>query len=602
MCGVSGAFFGGTDWCRYKVTEMNNSQFHRGPDQEICMSTPFGAIGHTRLAINGLGIDGQQPMVSRSGRWLVAFNGEIYNSPSLKRKLRIVPPGATDGNVIPELLDVEGPQGLRQLRGMYAILAVDLWSQSLVLFSDPLGMKSLFWTRDSNRFIVASELRALVRVVGPKCPDPRAVSAFLHRGAIPWHLSGLEGVQRLEPGVCLSVTSGDEYAIPITLLPETSIDPDITWDSVASAFQTTVAQHMMSDVPVGILLSDGVDSALVADAASRIESDLTGVTLAMGGGRRDEALGASETARRYGLRHVVINREDLDFSPKDFFDHMQRPTVDGLNTYLVCTAVARSNLRVALSGIGADEVLTGYLSNRQKQLVGGSYRVRRMLHALSSVSHSSILPGYIGRQIGRWRSTDVVRAANRGDYLVGLLRQTVPWDTSLALTEVAPAHVKPLPIFPTIRGSVDQLLTKRQYEVYLTSQVLPDLDCFSMASSVEVRAPFVDLDFLSLLLSWSDRPSGKEWLVRSMDPNGGALQNAQMRPKQGFSVPMQDWMEGLFRPHIQDLDDSRAPIWGVVNPEVFRVEVRRNHFSRAPWYVRWSLVVLNEWLLRMSTA
>jgi len=599
ICGVAAVVDTDGDLANRIARRLNDLQGHRGPDEATTLVGEWFCLGHTRLAINALGPPGSQPMVSRNGRWLVAFNGEIYNHRALRSSYSLADIGPSDGAVIPELLDRLGPQAFSRLRGMFAVIAVDLVEEKVILAVDPLGIKPLYWGRQGNRWAAASEVKPLSRVLGATSVDSSAIARFLWRGSMSFHDSGLLGIAKMSPGQWISFNSDG------TLLAQGSTIDDTlyahclaTWDDVAAEFRHSVSAHLMADVPIALLLSDGVDSTAIAWEAAQANAEITAITVNVGGGRRSEATGAATTARHLGLDHVVLDSQPSRSEIRRFFDSMDRPTIDGLNSYLVLREVGDLGFKVALSGVGGDELLTGYTSRLNLRMAQSlSWLPPRLAAQVLATS----VPGLSGRTaVQRLAGVNNGHLPADARQFVALSRQV--WDHSSVLTLVGahPSAERSSSMGETLagRGAATDL-SIAQMEGYMFSQLLPDSDVFSMAHSVEMRVPFADTRMTAAVTAVPRRRLSKADFVAAL--SSPLVSASARRPKQGFTLPMGDWMRGqLLKPFVDELRDRDGQFERVVDPQGVRAALADWDAGRAPWHRVWALVALRNWMLGLQ--
>ncbi len=601
MCGISGALDPDEARCRLRVTAINRLQQHRGPDDAVVRRAGSFTVGNTRLAIQEPSPAGNQPFVSREGRFVCVFNGEIYNFPELIIRHRLTVDSHCDGAVIPELWARLGRSCLPLLRGMWAIAMVDTHADTLTLARDPFGIKPLHWRwLGDGSLLFASEPRSLAGFPPSPSVSPKAVARFLHLGSLAPAMSPFEGVQTLAPnsGVMFDQVGRSE-TFPV--LDDTSrllgsgSPPDAP--CLGQAVRESVEMHLRSDVPSALLLSGGVDSAAVASAARTEGRELFCVTVA-GIGREDESEAAASTARHYGHQHTVIPAELDEDAVRHFFTAMQRPTIDGLNTFLVCRAIKECGLKVALTGIGGDEALGGY----------SHFRLLRLLPLLRALDAAPAPAARVAKGVARRLARFGSRKADSSK-VHRLLSQDGPrdaWSLDLLQREVlSPQLVQELTGIdpPTIsferadlRDATSlQALVEAEIELYLQSTLLPDADAFSMQSSVELRVPFVDKEVFTAA---SARLVGGGGAKRDLAAALGDqyLESLTRRPKQGFSVPMRKWMsDGPLQPLVAGLGSRHAPIWEQVDERAGR-EILDNSRGSARWSTEWSLAALNTWL------
>jgi asparagine synthase (glutamine-hydrolysing) len=595
MCGICGA--SGPEAGRL-VAAMNKLQRHRGPDNASIAPAAGFVLGNTRLAIIDLSDSGNQPLASRDGTVVCVFNGEIYNHRELVRDHRLDTTSASDGAVIPALYRKYGISGLGLLRGMFAVALVDIDRRRLVLARDPLGIKPLHWCRGpEGEVLFASEPRALAAALGSATPSQQALVDFLRNGSVASGLSPLAGIDSLAPNEWLELDTDAVLASGAVREPQWRYG---RWDGddLRDALLDSVRLHLRSDVPTALLLSSGVDSAAVAWAAAQCAGPLTCFTVDVGGGR-PEGEAASEVARRYGHRHVVVSRQLEHNDARSFIRAMQRPSIDGLNTYLVCRVVAEHDFKVALSGIGGDEALAGY-------------RHFRLLPYLHALRWSDRVPRAL-------REALVARLPRRGalasDKVLELIGsdgpRNAPGLSRLQRRLFSPADVRALAGVEVAvedmaddngsggagRNALD--LSVAEIEGYLQGTLLPDADTYSMTWSVELRVPLVDVEFLRVALAVDPvRGVGKREFARIVgDP---LLQECAARPKQGFELPMDRWLrDGPLSPFLGALDDPAAPLWQHVDKDAGQAVLARWRRG-GRWSEAWALAALNAWLADLA--
>jgi asparagine synthase (glutamine-hydrolysing) len=386
MCGIAAILAYADDAPGPDLAELRtlrDSMAVRGPDDAGEWRDPRGrlALGHRRLAIIDLSPGGHQPMISADGTLAVSFNGEIYNHRELRARLERRGyhfQSASDTEVLLHLYAEKGPEMVRDLRGMFAFALWDARRQGLLLARDPFGIKPLYYADDGKTLRAASQVKALL-AGGHVDTRPEAAGhvAYFLWGFLPDPHTAYRGIRALPAGTTLWVDRCghpqlNTFCDPTKILAEAEaapVSPDGS-DSQAclrTALADSVRHHLMADVPVGVFLSCGLDSSTLAALASEQGTDLRTVTLGFEeyrGTPQDETPQAEEVARRYGAAHqtIWISRDDF----REHYDRillaMDQPTVDGVNSYFVSQAAVRAGLKVALSGLGGDELFGGYNS------------------------------------------------------------------------------------------------------------------------------------------------------------------------------------------------------------------------------------------------
>jgi asparagine synthase (glutamine-hydrolysing) len=640
MCGIAGVVSATTMQPEQAIalaSMMADTLIHRGPDGTGTEIDPSArtVLAQRRLAIIDLSPAGRQPMISRSGRWTLVFNGEIYNHRAIRSELEsagIPFRGHSDTETLVEAIDRWGLEpALERTNGMFAIAAWDRDRRMLVLARDRLGEKPLYWLHDGNdRFAFASELRALRVLPGVDMRiDPAAATALLHWSFVPHPGTIYAGVRQLPPGGLLEVSISDAavtvaerswWSLGDTIDAAITDRSTLTLDEAAEQLETlladAVAMRLESDVPLGSFLSGGIDSSLISAMAQRSQPDrvLRTFTVSMPELGFDESQHAATVARHLGADHQTV-----DLSLADAFDLIPKlPTIwdepfadpSMLPTALLCRA-ARQQLTVCLGGDGGDELFAGYnrhvfgasISRRAARVPAG---VRRAIAAgllapsprtIDRASHavSRVLPA--GRRIPN--------AGDKVQKVAALLRADGrSWDT---LAQIWPSSdLGPTPSGPSVPHLSRQLDEVEQLMLADTSAVLPDqmlvkLDRGSMAASLEVRAPFLD----HRLLEWAWRQP------TSIKTSGGVgkvvLRRVAQRvlpaeiverPKMGFDPPLGAWLRNELRPWASDLLAAPRSVsegW-IDGAAVRRVWAQHSSGERNWDYRLWGVLMLEAWL------
>lgn len=592
VCGVCASTAASPDHAQRTVARINAAQGHRGPDGAFSAIAGASCLGNTRLAIITPGSDGDQPLHAPDGSCTAVFNGEVYNYRELIRDHGLSP-GGSDGAVIPQLYSRYGTAAFGLLRGMFAIVLADLKTGCLFLARDPLGIKPLHWRRTTDELLVSSEVRPLMRT--GDCVDPAAIARFLHLGSLSTGGSPFKEISAVPPNMWLAFQDRD-------LVDQGHVEPNLEVAAclsrdVAKELRDSVALHLRSDVPTALLLSSGLDSSALAWAARGAGQPLHCLTVDLGGGR-EEATDAARTALRFGHSHEVVRRTPTTGDVHDFFGAMQRPSLDGLNTFVVCRAVQEAGLKVALSGLGGDEATGGY----------SHFRYLRHLRSLAVATRAA--PVRTGMRLGLRAGRSLLPtkahemlggAGPRDAWNLSLLQRRV-WSRDLVVRGLVLADDADLVQEAAVgTGRLDSpALTAAEYRLYLQSTLLPDADAFSMASSVELRVPLVDRFFLGAAVGAGGAAGlGKARFAQALGDQ--RLVELASRPKQGFSLPIDDWMRrGLLRDHLQLVHRPEAPVWEHVDPAAGRWVINEWQHGRLPWSHAWGLVVLDQWLRSLA--
>ncbi len=599
MCGIAGAIDTMAERAMARVSLLNDAQTHRGPDNTAIAQADRFILGNTRLAIQDPTAAGNQPFVSADGRYTCVFNGEIYNHRQLVERFRLPVRTACDGEVIPQLWAKLGVEALAELRGMFAIALADTLEGRLYLARDPFGIKPLYWRLlPDGSFAFASEVRPLAQLAPGTRVDDAAVARYLRYGAMAADQSPFLEITAVPPN-SVAIVGKDRRVDVRPVRPDGPATVKQRPSDLGAALAESVGLHMGADVPTALLLSGGVDSASVAAIGRHLGQDLHCLTVAADGAP-DETVAAAQTARHYGHRfqRVQIVLEESDTAR--FFQAMQRPSVDGLNTYLICRAVHQAGFKVAMSGLGGDEAVGGYSHFRRLKYLP-------LLRAVDAV------PLPVG--VATARLAGVLRAAGEakarrllgkggprsGAGLVRLQRELFPASlvsdlTGVASTRMAGAEDKagwPAGCSP---GSF-AAMAAAEVAIYLQATLLPDADTFSMASSVELRVPFVDSHVFSAALESArgrNSAPGKAAIGKALGDSYLAALATQ--PKRGFSLPMGPWLTGPLAPLVTAACEPDAPVWSLVDrARAVQAGLTSPH-PRRRWAETWALTALDAWL------
>jgi asparagine synthase (glutamine-hydrolysing) len=612
------------------VGRMAAAIAHRGPDDDGSWRDDEAglALAHLRLAIVDLSSEGHQPMVSADGRWVLAFNGEIYDHAEHRRRLLASGArfrGHSDTEVLLELVARQGPAAaLRSVDGMFALALWDRRDRVLTLARDRVGEKPLLYGRVGQGVAVASELRAIRCLPGaPRGLDREAVAEYLRFGFVPAPHSILDGIRKVPPGCTVQIRADGAIGEPepfwslrdVAAAAAVGRPAAADWaDQVEDALRRSIARRLMADVPVGAFLSGGLDSSTVVALAQLVSGTPVRTFTVAVGGSGDESAAAAAVAAHLGTEHTTLDLPEsaaLDLATR-MASVYDEPFADpsGIPTAVLCAAT-RQHVTVALSGDGADELFGGY--NRYR--VAGSGGVGRLL-SLPAPARRALARGMHAVPPDRWdraarrlsRSTTpavgdkvhklaaALRAPDRLGAYSALARI---WEPDEVLVGAAGAALAPAP-GPDGLGLLDAMLLADQ-QVVLPDDMLVKVDRASMAVALEVRVPFLSPELVEL--SWAMPDAAKisdgrgkqvvrEVLARHVPPS------LWDRPKTGFDPPLASWLRGPLREWAGDLlATERLARQGLLRPDVVRtawdehLSGRRNHDYRL-----WTLLMLQTWL------
>ncbi len=611
MCGIAGILNKHIFPTKDQIKGMTDALSHRGPDAEgFYLEGPL-AFGHRRLSIIDLSDAANQPFIDNSGRYIIVFNGEIYNYAEIKPLLneyQFRTHGDTE--VILAGFIKWGPECLKYLRGMFTIAIWDKEEESLFIARDRLGVKPLYFFQDKENFVFASELRAVLTMVkGERKLNRTAIAEYFRYQSIGFPFSPVEGIVQMEAGTWMRIKDGlthsETYWDPFTNRYEFRFtEKKQVEGKIKELMLQSVKRRLVSDVPVGALLSGGIDSsAIVGLMVESGDSSPKTFTISFDEEEFDESRYAEIVAKKFHTDHTRIHLkpevmlEELTYA----LDAMDIPTGDGINNYVVSKAIHRNGIRVALSGVGGDELFAGYpifsnyirlqqnnwiwktpmfLRNLAGGLLGKSEkkdRIRQMI-GLDSPAIENSYPVF--RQL---LSPDVLKELTN---LNGIGGQTL----SAQLMAKRKALLK-LPYYSQV--------TAAEYLGYTQQTLLKDTDQMSMASSLEIREPFFDQDLVEFVMSVPDHFKvpvyPKSLLVESLKPL--LPDEIVHRKKQGFVFPWNQWIKNELRSfcdkHINRMAD-REFIHGSNLKRIWNEYLNGNQNIR--WQEMWLFVVLDYWM------
>ncbi|HKG48388.1 MAG TPA: asparagine synthase (glutamine-hydrolyzing) [Pyrinomonadaceae bacterium] len=605
MCSISG-LFSTAPTSPETVVRMNRAQQHRGPDDHGIASCTFPGgevlLGNTRLAIIDTSRAGHQPMNDpQTGNW-ITYNGETYNFEDLRRELDDDSWFSnTDTEVVLRAYAQWGVDAFHKLRGMFALAIWDHRTQTLLLARDPLGIKPLYYYTDQHKFVFASELRALLASgVVPRKLSAAGIESYLANGSVESPLTIVEGIKQLLPGHCLQVSANElrdvEFATPN--VTESAGNRDDAVVRLRSELEESVRLHLVSDVPLGVFLSGGMDSSALVALMSRL-SDQRPKTFSVVFDETayTEAPFSRAIAERFNTDHSEIRLSEdrmLELLP-GAIGAIDQPTMDGINTYIVSSAVKSEGITVALSGLGGDELFAGYPSFRRAlRFSAMSPASKRVLRAASGVGKFAL-----NGSVQRHKFWQLANSEGRPEDVYRISRQLFSTDAVTQLTgrdsrdHSSNGHRQD--------SDVVNAISRLELRGYMTNTLLRDTDAMSMAHSLEVRVPFVDVKVVDYVLSlpgkWKLGSAGPKPLLA--DTMSDLLPRELMsRPKMGFTLPFEKWMHGSLRSEIAAVlqDDSRLSVAGLNAELVGKVWRKFLEKPRAVgWSRPWAIYVLVKW-------
>ena len=624
MCSIAGVF--GLREAREAVVRMNEAQRHRGPDDQGVVECGDVVLGNTRLAIIDTSPAGHQPMNDpETGNW-ITYNGETYNFKELRRELGDEWTSNTDTEVVLQAYRKWGVDGFRRLRGMFALALWDNQQRRLILARDPLGIKPLYYYATADRLVFASELRALLASgLVPSRLSAEGVDSYLANGSVAAPLTIVNGVKQLLPGHYLEVKKNVEVREIEFAVTRSEQAPKLRDEAVArlrEELEESVRLHLVSDVPLGVFLSGGMDSSALVAVMSRIsEQRPKTFSVIFDEPAFTEAPFSRAVAARFETDHQEIRLSEdrlLSILP-DALAAIDQPTMDGINTFVVSQAVKSAGITVALSGLGGDELFAGYPSFRRALKVDAISPVaRRVLRAVSGVAKNGSVQRNKFRQLMNSEGTpaDVYRISRQ------LFSQDAIASIRSALGEmVAPTRYRGVVLtLPKCDSDADSgcdsdvvnAISRLELSGYMANTLLRDTDAMSMAHSLEVRVPFVDTKLVDYVLSlpgrWKlDRGSSTPKPLLADALADLLPRDFLSRPKMGFTLPFEKWLQNNLRTEVTSVFQD-SPALSAPGLSSDAVKNLWRNFLQKPravgWSRPWSIYVLAKWcqLNRVSFA
>lgn len=583
MCGIGGWF--GASLAR-DAEPMLGALRHRGPDGEGVWRDPANraVLVHARLAILDLSPAGTQPMgceavAGRPAHSWLACNGEIYNFRELRAELEARGEtflGQSDTEVVLRLLEREGAAALHRLAGMFALAWFDARTGRALLARDPFGIKPLYYAKSNGGIAFSSEVRALRAFVPGAGISPGAVRDTLLWGSIPEPATLFDGIAELPAGSCLE---WDGAQARVTRWHHLRFTPSASPANPAAAARValleSVERHLVSDVPVGVFLSGGVDSTAILALVRRVLGDSAEIrTFSIGfdDPAYDESSIARRTADHFRTRHTEWRMTSTEGRAEiaGYMAAMDQPSIDGFNTWCVSRMARRDSMKVVLSGLGGDELFGGYGSFDRVPRFERLHRGLGPLRGAVASALGAMGAGSRWRRLGEFLRGDGTPLAalhvQRGIFTEPEARRLT---RAITGTDPGPSEWRLENLPDDARDRVSFLEITR----YMRNQLLGDSDVFSMAHGLELRVPFVDarlFESISAIPSKVRLGGSKKLLVEAVPEIPEWVRN---QPKRGFRFPFEGWTREAFGDILREADTlSDVPL--------------------VTWYRRWALAVV----------
>lgn len=618
MCGIVG--YTHKNWAApaERIRQATATLFHRGPDQQGVYQSSFFSVGATRLKIIDLAA-GDQPIFSEDGDFGIAFNGEIYNHLELRDELENVGhrfSSHSDTETVLHAFMQWDKECFTKLRGMFAVALWEKSARRLVLARDRMGIKPLYVKRQGEDIFFGSELKAIF--VHPEIERRLSLAGLdcylsLNYVPCPWTL--VEGIEKLPPGQWLEwrdgqISSGAYWKLPFTRAENYALDS--AKEELDELLKQSVREHMISDVPLGIWLSGGMDSTTILHYASQAtNAQLKTFSISFRGRSFDETKFIHRAVRQYGTDHQELDltpEQDLCGAIEEFAYYSDEPSADaGSLPVWFLSKLCKTKTTVALSGEGADELFGGYITCRADLLARWARLAPRGLRKAMLTSAQY------------WPASDekISFEYKLKRFLEGSLlppgHAHIYWNGSFCEEEKQALLREPLPgAFHRLLQEMEEL--PRTSDVlahflwfdqnyYLADDILVKSDRMSMAHAVEVRPPFLDhriVEFAAKLPARLKIRGSQQKLVLSELRKDKLPRSILQGKKTGFDIPAHEWLRGPLRPMLQDtLRDGLAEYGDVFRKETVESFLNRHLERKASvGYHLWGLMILFQWMKR----
>lgn len=629
MCGIAGIITTSNNSSAFTsaIQKMTDAIAHRGPDSQGIWNNELCYLGHRRLSIIDLSEAGNQPFISQDKRYVMVYNGELYNYKDLKFQLQRAEHGSTN---IPYIFktntDTEvilasylrwGKNCMNKFNGMYAFAIYDTAENTVFIARDRMGIKPLYYYKTDDKLVFASEIRALIySTIVPKKINLNSVAEYMQFATVNAPNTMLENVYMLMPGHYMEYKiSNTTKEVAFNTVKYWNINEFTTSKDELSYKETcikvnelltaSVERRLVADVPFGAFLSGGIDSSAIVGLMSKVSSEkVQTFNVSFDEGEFSEAKYAKQIAQKFNTEH-----HEIKLTPKDFLKQLpealaaiDHPSGDGPNSYIVSKATKDAGITMALSGLGGDELFAGYdIFKRMIDLQKKSWLnvvpgfVRNSGGAILKLKKKSIA----GDKTAEILKLDNINALNayainrklfnQDDYC-SLLR--TPHNDSNFIINV-------LKDITTDKQHILSKISLYEIKTYMQNVLLRDADQMSMAVALEVRVPFLDYQLVEFALGVKDEykypHTSKKLLV---DALGDLLPSEIVnRPKMGFVLPWKEWLKEDLREFCEDniIQFSKRSF---VNREAILIVWNRflKDDPKVSWSRVWHLVVLNNWI------
>jgi asparagine synthase (glutamine-hydrolysing) len=619
MCGIVG-IISRAAIAPITLQRMTAALHHRGPDAQGTFISTDGHVGfgHTRLSIIDLSIHGNQPMYSQNGRYVMVFNGEIYNFKKLKAELLAANPNTTftsnsDSEVLLQAFIHWGPAVASKLEGMFAVAIYDTQSKNVVLLRDRKGKKPIFYYCDGQHFAFASEIKSLLQhraIAASKEIDTQAIHEFLHLGYIPEPKTIYRSIRKFPAGAVGEVLPNLSFSFKYFWKIETVTNGDTHADTVDyqavlnDKLTRAVEKRLISDVPLGSFLSGGTDSSLVTAIASKLSyKPLKTFCIGFKESKFDEHRFASQVAKHLKTDHTefILSEKDSVQLLESYLDHFDEPFTDtsAIPTMLVAK-MARQQVTVALTGDGGDELFLGYGTHTwANRLANPFFKIAKpFLSAGFKVSNNPRLKRIAELLVDVDPGTQRSHIFSQEQYFFSSYE--IQLDLLTDPLSYVPFKFYDHPAFEKLTDAEKQAIF--DFKFYLKDDLLVKIDRASMYYSLECRSPLLDNEIIEFAVNtpfdYKRKGGIPKWPLKELLKNylPDELVN---RPKWGFSIPLAQWMKNDLRYLMDYLSDENLSKTGLFKPPYVKSLIKRFYYGDDYLYNRlWALIIIQRFLLK----
>lgn len=611
MCGVTGFYYTNNIFSQEELIKMNSALVHRGPDAEGYFYDNFIGLGHRRLKIIDLSDEANQPMHSHCGRYVIVYNGEVYNFKEIAQQFGITPKTKTDTEIILEAFAKSRVNFIHQLNGMFAFAIYDKQKQKLFIFRDRIGIKPLFYFWDKKIFAFASELKALLQlsyIRQNRKINKQAISNYLYLGYIPEPQTIYENIYKLPAGHYLKF-DGKRLDINYYWKADEQLKPNVITDfnqakeQLKNLLIQSIKRQLISDVPLGVFLSGGIDSSTITAIAQNIGAkSINTFTIGFREEKFNEADYARKIAEYLGTNHnefIVSYKEAIELIP-EIIQTYDEPFADSsaIPTMLVAK-LARQYVTMTLSGEGGDELFHGY----------GTYRwAKRLSNPFISCFRYPIAWTLSKLSLRYKRASYIFKYPYKDAIKSHIFSQEQYFFTQQEIRDLLSDEYNIKPAIDEVFNNLNRELLPAEeqslYDLkfYLKDDLLVKTDRASMKYSLETRVPLLDHQIVEFALNLSPklktRGDVQKFLLKQVLYDYVPEKYFE-RPKWGFAIPLKIWLKTDLNYLIkEELSEKIIKKYNIVKYDVVKNLIYRFENGEDYLYNRlWELIILHKWLL-----